>query len=824
MVRRFQIVWSLALALAAASARADTISIADLGAVADSKTDCTAAFQKAIDRVAETGGTVRVPKGDYRIGPLFLKSHVTLRLEEGARLLGPGLLENYPKIKYPHDIKGALLSGVDLTDVAIVGGGVVDGNAPSRTKEELRKIGTYQPRLLLLSRCNNVRLEGVTFAHGPNFHVSVTGSNIVLDGVRFLAHTEMPWTGGLGLGGQRIRVANCQFENGDDNIAFGAVDDVLVEKCRFGDGHGLSVGSYIHGAVRNIVVRDCVFNKTKAGLRIKSARDRGNVCENISLENVTMTDVLAPVSISAYYGLKLRELDPNEKPQPITKTTPLYRNIRITNLHATGAEIAGLIAGLPEQPAANIVFRNTHITANEGFRVMNACDVQFIETTVAAKTGPPFLFSNTGTNSSAKTTEAMATAATPQAFSDTTRPVMHFRPPSQWMNDVCGAFYHNGWHHVFFQFNPHADTWGKGIGWGHARSRDLVHWECLPPALLPDRENGSVLDASGSAALDDKGRPVLFFAKSPRKGPREQWAALPEDDQLIRWRRVDIGLAPGKSGVPADINPSWADMFVFKAGGRTFATFKSSDGLICEAVAPNLLNWKAVGKVESIGGECPNLFPLQGRHVLIRSTGPISYIVGDFDSEHVAFKPSVDGARVLDCGPGPDLAKWNRGLYGTTVFTDAKGRTILLGWVSGFKSERGWNGCMSLPRILSLQGNDLIQTPIPELAELRGRKGNTCKGSCEVIAKFKPGEHYGLKIGSIPIVCDATKLNVASTEVQGVIAKKLHVFFDRSVIEVFINEGRRTVTKVVYPESDELAIEAFGDVESLEAWEVKSVW
>ena len=57
---------------------------------------------------------------------------------------------------------------------------------------------------------------------------------------------------------------------------------------------------------------------------------------------------------------------------------------------------------------------------------------------------------------------------------DTTRPVFHFRPPGQWMNDVCGAFFYRGWHHVFFQFNPWADTWGQGIGWGHARSRDLV--------------------------------------------------------------------------------------------------------------------------------------------------------------------------------------------------------------------------------------------------------------------------------------------------------------------------------------------------------------
>ena len=285
---------------------------------------------------------------------------------------------------------------------------------------------------------------------------------------------------------------------------------------------------------------------------------------------------------------------------------------------------------------------------------------------------------------------------------------------------------------------------------------------------------------------------------------------------------MDIGLAPGKSGVPEGIKPSWADMFVFKAGGRTFATFKSSDGLVCEAVSPDLLKWKAVGKAAGIAGECPNLFPLQGRHVLIRSTEPISYQIGHFDVARIAFKSDLVISRVLDHGPGAAFAKWNRGLYGTTVFTDAKGRTILVGWVSGFKPGHGWNGCMSLPRMLTLDGDELIQTPIPELAELRGTKGGS--DTCEIVAKFRPSERYGLKVGSIPIVCDANKVNVAGTEVPGVRATKLQVFFDRSVIEVFVNDGRRTVTKVVYPESRQMSIESFGEVESMEAWELKPVW
>jgi len=232
-------------------------------------------------------------------------------------------------------------------------------------------------------------------------------------------------------------------------------------------------------------------------------------------------------------------------------------------------------------------------------------------------------------------------AAAAKVAGDPTRPVFHFRPPPQWMNDVCGAFHHEGWHHIFFQFHPFSDQWGRGVGWGHARSRDLLHWESLPPALLPDENNSSVMDASGSAAFDADGTPVLFFARTPDKGKRQQWAALPDDKDLIRWRRVDIGLAPGKSGVPEDISPSWADMFVFRAGNRTFAVFKSSGGLVCEAQKPDLLAWKAVGRVEGVGGECPNLFPLEDQHVLIRSTHPISYRIGRFDAEKIALLASM---------------------------------------------------------------------------------------------------------------------------------------------------------------------------------------
>ncbi len=185
-----------------------------------------------------------------------------------------------------------------------------------------------------------------------------------------------------------------------------------------------------------------------------------------------------------------------------------------------------------------------------------------------------------------------------------------------------------------------------------------------------------------------------------------------------------------------------------------------------------------------IDGECPNLFKLDGRYVLVRSTYPISYIVGKFRADDLAFRVGENRVRTLDCGYGPRRPSGlHRGLYGTRTFHDARGRIVLMGWVSGFKEGRGWNGCASLPRVLSLTDDEL---------------------------------------------------DVAGTRLPAAISAdgtlNLHQFFDRSVLEVFIDGGRRSVTKVVYPpEGEDLVVEAFAEggaaeILSLAAWTMKSIW
>ena len=473
---------------------------------------------------------------------------------------------------------------------------------------------------------------------------------------------------------------------------------------------------------------------------------------------------------------------------------------------------------------------------------------------------------------------AAVAQAAPRAAADPARPVYHFLPPAQWMNDVHGAFHYRGWYHVFFQFLPWTDDIvgrkAAGMAWGHARSRDLVHWEFLPPALLPRPEDNARALASGSSWVRADGVPMLFYTHTPVGFPeqkREPRGALPVDEDLLTWRTVDLGLAPGRNGVPADIPAIWADIYLFGHGERVFATFKESDGLVCEAQTADLTEWRAIGHLggtgslaataEGVAGECPNVFTLQERYVLIRSTYPISYLLGDFDPDAVTF--AADGPpRILDYGYGGDVqpARHSRGLYGTTAFVDPAGdpagRTVLAGWVSGFAEGRGWRGCMSLPRVLSIERGRIIQTPLPELRRLRRRHTRVenlelgdgvrlipeARGKAlEIVAELAPGNaaSCGLNVrcrddgsGGLPISCTAGTLDVAGPrlplQLDAGQTLRLHLFLDHSVMELFIQDGSASVTRVNYPPEEDVAVALFArggamDVVFLDAWELSAI-
>ena len=467
--------------------------------------------------------------------------------------------------------------------------------------------------------------------------------------------------------------------------------------------------------------------------------------------------------------------------------------------------------------------------------------------------------------------EKAVLAGAARAKQDATRPVFHFRPPARWMNDTCGAIFYKGYYHVFYQLNPFGDTWGATwTCWGHPRSKDLVTWEHLPIALAPITKRGQWRCNSGCVTLNGNGTPMIFYTFVPsrrdatRLGKREQWAAFACDEDLITWRLAKENplLAAGMNGVPEGVDAGWSDPFVFRAGNRTLVTFKQCGGLVAEARNTEFTKWECVGRLDGIGqtGECPNFFKLQDKWVLLTSAFLPLYKVGTFDHERIKFDFDRGKSGTLDYGYGPKRPRpWARGLAGTNVLFDRKGRCILFGWLSGFKLDRGWAGCMSLPRVLELgPDGDLLQIPVPELEKLRGKRARSGRlalknqtrsidgvggDTLEVLARFAVGDakRFGLRLrpgggqeGVVELACDGKTLDAAGTQVPDVVDPErktvtLHLFFDKSVMELFVNGGRKAVSRVVYPGSRDLRVELFSEngsvtVTSAEAWELGSIW
>ncbi|MCB0109672.1 MAG: GH32 C-terminal domain-containing protein, partial [Caldilineaceae bacterium] len=227
--------------------------------------------------------------------------------------------------------------------------------------------------------------------------------------------------------------------------------------------------------------------------------------------------------------------------------------------------------------------------------------------------------------------------------------------------------------------------------------------------------------------------------------------------------------------------------------------------------------------------ECPNFFKVGEKWVLLTSPyQPVEYVVGDFDVETLTFIPEHEGT--LD--PGVDDVP---NFYASNILYDPNGRCILLGWIRGFPSGKGWNGCLALPRVLAIAPDGRPeQLPLPQLQQLRdhhvGYSDLQLKNqshliqeiagdALEIQALFQP--HNGIITLRVrrstdgeraaEISYDGSSLNVVGTEVPFTLNDdeplKLHLFLDKSVLELFVNGGRVAVTRLIDAEDDDRGIE-----------------
>ena len=315
------------------------------------------------------------------------------------------------------------------------------------------------------------------------------------------------------------------------------------------------------------------------------------------------------------------------------------------------------------------------------------------------------------------------------------RPLYHFSPDYGWMNDPNGMVYKDGQWHLFYQYNPYGSFWGN-MHWGHAVSRDLVHWDKLGIALAPD-DLGAIF--SGSAVVDKDntagfGRGAIIAMYTSDGDSQTQSIAYSSDGGR------SFTKYPGNPVIVAEDTPDFRDPKLFwddrtkqwkvvLAAGQEVQFYSSG----------NLKDWTYESSFGLSYGnhngvwECPDLvrLPFEGKdkYVLILNINPggpfggsaTQYFVGNFDG------------KTFTCDDLPTVTRWmdyGKDHYATVTWSNAPdNRVVALAWMSNWQYANSvptmqFRSSNSVPRDLSLirRGKEVLlkSTPSREVEALRG--------------------------------------------------------------------------------------------------------
>ncbi len=434
----------------------------------------------------------------------------------------------------------------------------------------------------------------------------------------------------------------------------------------------------------------------------------------------------------------------------------------------------------------------------------------------------------------------------------------HFSPQRGWNNDPNGCVFYNGEYHLFFQHNPYGWGWGN-MHWGHAVSKDLVHWEELGDKLLPDTmgpmfSGSAVVDWKNTSGFGKEGKPPLVLIYTAAGNPTVQGIAYSTDGRSFT-KYSGNPVLQQITGGNRDPKVFWHEetqkwvmvLYVELQGKHTIHFFTS----------PNLREWTLASITEGIAGtaflfECPDFFelPVDGdvtkkKWVLLGANS--EYAVGTFDGTH--FKPEETKL------PGHR----GRGFYAPQTFSDipAKdGRRIQIGWFQTETRGMSFNQSMTVPLELKLvsttDGPRMTFSPVKELESLRGKtlalESMALKPGdknpldefqvelLEIRTEIDPGDANEIvfNIRDSMIIYDAKKQEL-TVNGQRALAPlrdgklRLTIYCDRTGLEVFASDGLCYMPMPFNskPENRQIFLETRGGsatVLTFEAYELRSVW
>ncbi|MDO4332844.1 MAG: glycoside hydrolase family 32 protein [Eubacteriales bacterium] len=442
----------------------------------------------------------------------------------------------------------------------------------------------------------------------------------------------------------------------------------------------------------------------------------------------------------------------------------------------------------------------------------------------------------------------------------------HFAPYKNWLNDPNGLCWYQGYYHMYYQANPHAQEWSH-MYWGHAASRDCVHWVHLPYVLEPQEEILEAADKkggafSGSAAvLDDRIRFYLTRHFGPPEDSEQetvQYQTMVESRDSIHFGEETLIIEKPNADFSynfRDPKVVWHDgcwqMVIGTRVGEvpSVALYQSEDG--------KSWTYKGILLQEKTEGvytfECPDLFFLAGKAVI---TGAWMF----YSDEHRRFQPTYYYIGSFQNG---EFALEKKGLYDfagnfyAVQSFEHEGRRIAIGWISDFYNEHcpeenGAYGSMAIPRELYVKDGVLCQRPIAEIYRQKGKCYCDIKGQNVSLKHLNRNSYYAKLLfdgdtnfeillgksrdaeirlvrrdGELLLTTQGVRSHFVTCVTRLEKLTKLEIFVDRRTVEIFANDGERAGSKLFYPEKGGVFQAKFDyeeHVNSIEICEMKGIW
>lgn len=456
------------------------------------------------------------------------------------------------------------------------------------------------------------------------------------------------------------------------------------------------------------------------------------------------------------------------------------------------------------------------------------------------------------------------------------RPAYHLTAGVGWLNDPNGFSFYKGKYHIFYQYHPYSNEWGP-MHWGHVVSSDLLTWERLPVSMAPDEEYDKDGCFSGSALELADGRHLLMYTGvqsvqgTDGKTKTFQTQCMAVGDGINYTKYAGNPVISAKDLPDGGLAGDFRDPKMWQEEDGTFYSViadmqENGEGQILLYKSPDALHWEYCSTLDSSQGklgkmwECPDFFPLDGKHVLIVSPMAmhpdgeqfhvghnVAGLVGTFDKATGQF--TREHVQQMD---------WGIDFYAPQSTCTPDGRQVMIGWMQDWSNSKftppgvKYFGQLTVPRELSIRNGKIIQKPVRELESYRGKqirhehvavseemslegiRGRVLDMTVDIhteedfrklCMKFACNEEYFTSLSYDP-KSEMLRLDrsfsgylydiVHSRDIPVKAENgrlKLRILLDRYSMEVFINDGEKVASLTIYTplDAEEIRFSAEGN-------------